>query len=172
MTSSSAEENTSTRYLIKVSEDIPSLDECSKFVSDPACGAISTFVGITRDNFGGKTVTMLSYEGYVPMAEKELRKLCDDATEKYEIAKIAAVHILGDCPVGEASVILACSSPHRRDALHCVEYLIDELKARVPIWKREVYEGDDSVWKENIEWKDGKKQRVMTLHESSGIKRK
>lgn len=96
------------------------------------------------------------------MAEKELRKLCDDASQKYDVTKIAAIHILGDCPVEKASVILACSSPHRRDALHCVEYLIDELKARVPIWKLEVYEGDDSVWKENVEWKDGKAKRVMS----------
>ena len=147
--------------MIKVSEDLPPLQVCSDFVSDPSCGAISTFVGITRDNFAGKTVKKLSYEGYIPMAEKELRKLCVEASEKYQLAKIAAVHILGDCPVGEASVILACSSPHRRDALHGVEFLIDELKARVPIWKLEVYEGDDCVWKENVEWKEGQKRRVM-----------
>jgi molybdopterin synthase catalytic subunit len=71
------------------------------------------------------------------MAEKELRKLCEEACTKYQVHKIVAVHILGDCPVGEASVILACSSAHRRDALHCVEFLIDTLKAQVPIWKRE-----------------------------------
>lgn len=154
-------ENSNSRYFIRVSEDLPTLQECSDFVTDPACGAITTFVGTTRDNFNGKKVTKLSYEGYVPMAEKELRKLCDDATEKFSVRKIAAVHILGDCPVPKASVILACSSPHRQDALHCIEFLIDELKARVPIWKREVYEGDDSVWKENVEWQDGRKQRVM-----------
>lgn len=95
------------------------------------------------------------------MAEKELKKLCVEATEKFSVNKIAAVHILGDCPVGEASVILTCSSPHRRDSLQCCEFLIDELKARVPIWKREVYEGDDSVWKENVEWREGKRRRVM-----------
>lgn len=106
----------------------------------------------------------LSYEGYVPMAEKELRKLCIEANEKYpSIRKIAAVHILGDCPVNMASVILAASSPHRRDAMECVMYLIDELKSRVPIWKREIYQDRDgeSVWKENIEWHQGKQRRVM-----------
>jgi len=149
------------KFFIKVSEDLPSLQDCSDFVNDPSCGAISTFVGTTRDNFQGKRVTKLSYEGYVPMAEKELKKLCDEACEKYKVHKIAAVHILGDCPVGNASVILACSSPHRRDALHCVEFLIDTLKARVPIWKRECYEGDDAVWKENVEWKEGRQERVM-----------
>lgn len=153
-------------YLIRVSEDIPSVQECNDFVTDPSCGAISTFVGTTRDNFDGKTVTKLSYEGYVPMAEKELRKLCDDATAKYKVHKIAAVHILGDCPVGKPSVILAASSPHRREAIHCVEYLIDELKARIPIWKREVYVGDDSAWKENVEWKAGRRERVMVKEET------
>lgn len=150
------------RFFIRVSENLPSLEECNSAVEDPSCGAISSFVGVTRDNFKGKKVARLSYEGYVPMAEKELLKLCDEACAKYEVKKIAAVHILGDCPVGKASVILTCSSPHRRAALHCVEFLIDELKARVPIWKREVYEGDEqSVWKENIEWKEGKARRVM-----------
>lgn len=143
-------------FLIKVSEDLPTLQTCYDFVVDGPCGAVSTFVGITRDNFQGKKVAKLSYEGYVPMAEKELIKLCRDACAKYNsVQKIAAVHILGDCPVGKASVILAASSPHRREAMHCTEYLIDELKRRIPIWKREVYEGDEgSVWKENAETRE------------------
>lgn len=157
-------------YLIKVSEDIPSLEFCSNFVSDPSCGAISTFSGITRDKFQQKRVLRLSYEGYVPMAEKELRKICVEANEKYpSIWKIAVVHILGDCPVGKSSVILAASSPHRRDAMECVMYLIDELKSRVPIWKREIYQDGDgeSVWKENSEWHQGKQKRVMVKEDES-----
>jgi molybdopterin synthase catalytic subunit len=159
--------NGSDRFLIKVAEEIPTVQACNDWVSDPSCGAISVFAGTTRDNFAGKKVVRLSYEGYVPMAEKELRKLCNEATEKYTVRKIAAVHILGDCPVERASVILAASSPHRRDAIHCVEFLIDELKARVPIWKREVYEGDDSVWKENVEFRENKRQRVMVRQEKN-----
>ena len=65
----------SDQFLIKVSESIPSLEECVSFVTESSCGAVSTFSGITRDNFSGKTVTKLSYEGYVPMAEKELNKV-------------------------------------------------------------------------------------------------
>lgn len=152
------------KYLIRVSDGIPSLEECNAFVSDPSCGAISSFVGITRDNFQNKKVIMLSYEGYVPMAEKESKKLCIEANEKFaSIKKIAIVHILGDCPVEAASVIICASSPHRREAMHCVEFLIDELKARIPIWKREIYEDGDgeSVWKENVEWHEGKQRRVM-----------
>ena len=151
------------RYLIQVSESLPSMDECCRFVADPSCGAVATFAGITRDNFQGKRVSKLSYEGYTPMAIKELRRLCDDARKEYpSIVKIAAVHILGDCPVGATSVILAASSPHRKDSINCIEYLIDELKARIPIWKLEVYEGDEkAVWKENVEWHQGRKRRVM-----------
>ncbi len=65
----------SSNYLIQVSSTIPSLEECVSFVTHPSCGAISTFSGITRDNFQGKKVKRLSYEGYVPMAEKELKKV-------------------------------------------------------------------------------------------------
>lgn len=71
-----------SNYLIKVSSTIPSLEECVSFVTDPSCGAISTFSGITRDNFQGKKVTRLSYEGYVPMAEKELRKVSRSESEQ------------------------------------------------------------------------------------------
>lgn len=163
------DENAAEQYLIQVSESLPTMDECLKFVADPSCGAVATFAGITRDNFQGKSVARLSYEGYTPMALKELRKLCDDARKEYpSVAKIAAVHILGDCPVGATSVILAASSPHRKEAINCVEYLIDELKARIPIWKLEVYVGDEeSVWKENVEWDQGRQWRVMVKQESS-----
>lgn len=153
----------SSRFMIQVSESLPPLDEIQSFLSSPSCGAVSTFVGITRNNFDGKVVTHLSYEGYTPMAIKELTNLCRDAKQKYaSVDKLVAVHILGDCPVGEASVVVGCSSPHRREAIRCTEFLIDELKGRVPIWKKEVYEGDEgSVWKENVEWHEGRRRRVM-----------
>jgi molybdopterin synthase catalytic subunit len=160
--------NYDDRFLIAVTEDLPTLDACYQFVAaEPSCGAVSTFVGMTRNDYQGKIVQKLSYEGYVPMAVKELRKLCVEAVATFpSVRRIAAVHILGDCPVGQASVILACSSPHRADAMHCCEYLINELKARIPIWKREVYEGDGgSVWKENVEWHEGQRRRVMVKQE-------
>jgi len=152
-------------FLIEVSETLPTLDECVEFVSMPSCGAISTFLGITRDNFRNKKVLELKYEAYVPMAKKVLHQLCKDAQSKFsDIERIAVVHILGDCPVSKPSVIICASSPHRRESLDCVSFMIDELKANVPIWKLEVYEGDEegAIWKENIEWKNGEKKRVMT----------
>jgi len=104
------------------------------------------------------------------MAIKELKALCRDAKNKFKsVDKLVAVHIVGDCPVGEASVIVGCSSPHRREAIQCTEYLIDELKGRVPIWKKEIYEGDgeNSVWKENVEWFEGRRRRVMVKEEKN-----
>jgi molybdopterin synthase catalytic subunit len=89
------------------------------------------------------------------MAMKELQKLCSECKmiQYPSIRRIAAVHIIGDCPVGQASVILACSSPHRLEAIRCCEYLINQLKARIPIWKKEIYVDEPTaVWKENIEW--------------------
>ena len=155
--------------LIRVSGTIPSVQECHAFCAqDTSCGAVANFVGITRDHFQNKKVVKLSYEGYVPMAIKELRQLCHDTAAQFDVQRIAAVHILGDCPVGQPSVILAASSPHRKAAIQAIEFLIDELKARIPIWKLEVYENDESVWKENIEWYEGKQQRVMTKARLSG----
>jgi len=160
--------NNTTSLMIDVSETLPSINTIQQFLSSsPTSGAISTFTGITRNNFNGKIVTHLSYEGYIPMAIKELTSICNDAKSKYTtVNKLVAVHIIGDCPVGSASVIVGCCSPHRREAIQCTEYLIDELKGRVPIWKKESYAGDDNaVWKENVEWHDGRRRRVMVKEE-------
>jgi molybdopterin synthase catalytic subunit len=152
-------------YMIGISQVLPSLEQCYEFVAaDPSCGAVSTFIGITRNNFQAKEVLSLSYEAYVPMAMKELLKLCTECKiMKYpSIRRIAAVHIIGDCPVGHASVILACSSPHRLEAIQCCEYLINQLKARIPIWKKEIYVHEpNAVWKENIEWFQQQQPDIM-----------
>ena len=120
------------------SEDLPGLGDRREFVKDPSCGAVATCTGSTRGGgFRGENVTRLGYEGDPSVAERELRTTCADARKRFpEIRKIAAAHILADCPVGRASVVLACSGPHRKDSVRCIEYLIDEIKARVPIRKR------------------------------------
>jgi molybdopterin synthase catalytic subunit len=165
--SSSSSSFSSSSLLIQVSETpLPSHEYVHDFLSSysPGCGAVSIFVGITRNTFEGKVVTNLYYEGYTPMAMRELKSICRDARGAYPgVNRLVAVHVLGDCPVGSASVVVGCNSPHRREAIRCTQYLIDELKARVPIWKKEVYEGDEgkSVWKENVEWREGRRRRVM-----------
>ena len=151
--------------LIQVSDTLPTLDSLHHYLSSssPGCGAISLFVGITRNSYKDKTVIQLEYEGYISMALQELRTLCHNAKLKYPtVDRLVAVHIVGICPVGKASVIVGCNSPHRKEAIDCTKYLIDELKARVPIWKKEVYLGDElSVWKENVEWHEGRRVRGM-----------
>ncbi|KAK7086059.1 Molybdopterin synthase catalytic subunit [Halocaridina rubra] len=109
------------------------------------------FIGTTRNMYEGQTVVRLEYESYEEMAVKEIKKLCKEAREKWTLHHIAVYHRLGVVPVCEASVILAVSSVHRRESLNAVSFLIDELKANVPIWKKEVYDDGSGSWKQNKE---------------------
>ncbi|KAF6173428.1 hypothetical protein GIB67_027123 [Kingdonia uniflora] len=124
-------------------------------VSTPQAGAIATFSGTTRDTFEGKTVVELRYEAYVPMAIRCIKSICSTARSTWDLDKIAVAHRLGRVPVGETSVFIAISSVHRDDALDACKYVIDEIKALVPIWKKEVY-GNGEVWKENKEFLERK----------------
>ena len=121
------------------------LNELLAFVRDPAAGAVSTFIGATRDNNEGRSIISLDYEVYPGMAEQEMVKLGEEAAEKWEITRMAIVHRIGNVPIGEASVIIAVSAPHRDDAFKACRYAIDELKKRVPIWKKEIYQGGE-IW--------------------------
>lgn len=133
-----------------ITNDKLDLTAISNEVADPSCGAISTFVGVTRNHFEGKRVLKLEYEAYQTMAEKELHKICNQVRSKWDVTHIAMYHKTGLVPIGDASVIIAISSVHREDGLEAVRYAIDELKATVPIWKKEFY-SDGSVWKGNAE---------------------
>ncbi|XP_049719588.1 molybdopterin synthase catalytic subunit isoform X1 [Elephas maximus indicus] len=137
--------------IIKFTSEKLSIDEISRLVTSPLCGAISLFVGTTRNNFEGKKVISLEYEAYLPMAENEVRKICGDIRQKWPIRHIAVFHRLGLVPVSEASIIIAVSSAHRAASLEAVSYAIDNLKAQVPIWKKEMYEESSSSWKRNKE---------------------
>jgi molybdopterin synthase catalytic subunit len=91
----------------------------------------------------------LEYEAYDAMVQKECVKICNEARSKWpQILHICMHHRIGIVPAGETSIIIAVSSPHRRDALDGVEWLLDELKLKAPIWKKEVY-SDGSTWKDN-----------------------
>nr|XP_032654834.1 molybdopterin synthase catalytic subunit-like [Chelonoidis abingdonii] len=136
---------------IKLNYEKLSTDEVSELVISPCCGAVSLFIGTTRNNFEGKKVIHLEYEAYSPMAEAEIKKICRDVRQKWPSVKhIAVHHRLGLVPVTEASVIVAVSSPQRVASLEAVQYCINTLKATVPIWKKEIYEEAHS-WKENKE---------------------
>lgn len=137
--------------IIRFTAEKLSVGEVSQLVVSPLCGAVSLFVGTTRNHFEGKKVISLEYEAYVPMAENEIRKICSDIRQKWPVRHIAVFHRLGLVPVSEASTVIAVSSAHRAASLEAVSYAIDSLKAKVPIWKKEIYEESTSSWKRNKE---------------------
>ncbi|REJ79282.1 MAG: molybdenum cofactor biosynthesis protein MoaE [Acidobacteria bacterium] len=121
--------------------------EIARRVVPEECGATVTLDGYVRRFTKGRETKHLVYEAYEPMALKEMEKLADAAKEKFEISSVGIVHRLGKLEIGETSVVIAVSAPHRRAAFEACEWLIKELKRTVPIWKKEVY-ADGEVWVE------------------------
>ncbi len=119
--------------------------EIARRVVPVECGAIVTLDGFVRQFTKGRETEYLVYEGYEPMALKELEKLGLMAREKFQIAHVGIVHRLGKLEIGETSVVISVASPHRRAAFEACEWLIVELKRVVPIWKKEVY-ADGEIW--------------------------
>jgi MoaE-MoaD fusion protein len=120
-----------------------SLDEVVDEVRSDQAGAIATFVGTTRVHSRGRTVLHLDYEAYEEMAEQVMSELAVELKTRYDVCEIAIHHRAGRVEIGEASVVIAVSAPHRQDALAACKDAIDTLKERVPLWKKEVYEGGE-----------------------------
>lgn len=137
--------------VVEIVEEVIDLKKYVDVVRDDGAGAIATFLGTTRDMFEDKRVLELRYEAYHAMALEHLRRICKVARSRWALTRIAIVHRIGVVGVGEESVLVAVSSVHRKESLHACEFLIDELKASVPIWKKEVYETGDA-WKQNSEF--------------------
>jgi molybdopterin synthase catalytic subunit/molybdopterin converting factor small subunit len=110
--------------------------------SDEA-GAIATFVGTTRVESRGRTVQHLDYEAYQGMAEQVMAEIAEELKGRYDVLEIAIHHRTGRVEIGEASVVIAVSAAHRQDALAACKDAIDTLKEKVPLWKKEVYEGGE-----------------------------
>ncbi len=113
----------------------------------PECGATVTLDGYAREWTRGRQTLHLVYEAYAPMAMSELQRLGREAHERFEIAHIGIVHRTGRTEIGETSVVIAVSAPHRRAAFEACEWAIRELKRTVPIWKKEIF-ADGEVWVE------------------------
>lgn len=116
-------------------------------VVPPECGATVTLDGYVREFTRGRRTLYLVYEAYAPMALSEMRRLANEAHQRFEIAHIGIVHRTGRLEIGETSVVISASAPHRRAAFEACEWAIRELKRTVPIWKKEFYE-DGEVWVE------------------------
>ncbi len=117
-------------------------------VATPADGALASFTGIVRDNFEGRPVLQLEYEAYAPMAEKVMREIGSGLRERFAIGAVAIAHRTGTLAVGEASVVIVVSAPHRRAALAACSEAIEEVKCRLPVWKKEFFE-DGEGWRAN-----------------------
>ena len=121
-------------------------------VSDPECGGIAVFVGTVRSSAAvqgheADSVELLDYDAHPDLATEQLTAVAEEAARRFGIRRITAVHRTGRCQLGEPTVVVATSAPHRGDALEACRFTIDEIKASVPIWKREVYsDQDDSAW--------------------------
>jgi molybdopterin synthase catalytic subunit len=112
-------------------------------VVDERAGAIATFMGTVRAQSRGREVIALEYEAYEEMAEDVMAEIATEVNERYDLCKVAITHRLGRVEVGETSVAIAVSAPHRQDALAACADVIEALKARVPLWKKELYEGGE-----------------------------
>ena len=118
--------------------------------ADPECGGIAAFVGTVRATAAvpsnqNRSVVRLEYEAHPTLAPERMRALSNEAASKWDVRHIVAKHRTGGCELGEPTVVVACSAAHRGDALEACRWIIDEIKATVPIWKREVY-ADGSDW--------------------------
>ena len=112
-------------------------------VANEEAGAIATFEGTVRRQSRGREVIALEYEAYEGMAENVMAEIAEAVKAKYDLSDVAISHRLGRVEIGEASVVIAVSAPHRQDALAACKDVIDELKERVPLWKKELYEGGE-----------------------------
>jgi MoaE-MoaD fusion protein len=114
-------------------------------VVDERAGAIATFLGTVRAQSRGREVIALEYEAYAEMAEEVMAEISEELRARYDLCKVAITHRLGRVEVGETSVAIAVSAPHRQDALAACADAIEVLKARVPLWKKELY-ADGEEW--------------------------
>lgn len=119
-------------------------------VANPGAGAICTFTGVVRDNSRGESVTHLEYEAYGGMAERQMQAIADEIAERWPEARVAMAHRTGLLEIGEASVMVSVSCPHRAEAIAACKWGIDRLKESVPIWKKE-FAGSGAVWIEGAE---------------------
>ncbi|RUL81419.1 molybdenum cofactor biosynthesis protein MoaE [Tautonia sociabilis] len=115
-------------------------------VRSPRAGAVCTFLGTTRELTGGRTTRHLDYEAYPVMAEKTLAELEGQALSRWPLQEVAIVHRVGRVELGEISVVVAVSAPHRKDAFEACQWLMDTIKEVVPIWKKETWADGTEEW--------------------------
>ena len=131
---------------ILVTEQPLSVDDALAAVADPGAGGTCVFVGTVRDHSDAGDVTGLRYEAWDELATTRLDELTQEMHQKWPLRKVAIHHRTGDLAVGDASVVIACSAPHRADAFEACRHAIERLKQDVPIWKKEALVSGEAHW--------------------------
>jgi len=129
-----------------------SVDEALRHVSHAAAGGVDVFLGVVRDHSEGRPVTRLEYSAYASMAKREMERIATEIEGEIDGVRVAAIHRLGELAVGDAAIVCAASAPHRDEAFRACRLLIDRIKSRVPIWKRE-HGPDGTAW---VGWVDAR----------------
>lgn len=142
----------STRLRADIRESSLSVDEALASVRRPGAGGLSVFVGVVRDESVGRVVTRLEYSAYASMAKREMDRIAEEIESEIPGVRTCALHRTGSLEVGDAAVVCAASAPHRGEAFRACRELIDRIKSRVPIWKREIGP-DGSAW---VGWEDAR----------------
>jgi len=122
-----------------------SVDEVRSAVADPAAGAIALFVGTVRDHDHGRAVAELSYSAH-PSGAEQLRQVAEKVAARFPVRALAAVHRTGDLDIGDLAVVVAAAADHRDEAFAACRALIEDLKATVPVWKKQLFAEGESEW--------------------------
>jgi molybdopterin synthase catalytic subunit len=133
---------------VQLSEDPIDVSSLRRAAAHPGAGAVVVFEGCARDHHEGRAVDLLAYEAYVPMAQAQLAELVQEAVTRFGLLQCLVHHRLGPVPLAEAAVAVVCASAHRREAFEAAAWIMDRIKERVPIWKRELYPGTPPAWVE------------------------
>jgi molybdopterin synthase catalytic subunit len=136
--------------MIQITEKAIDVQQVIAAASNSGAGAVNVFIGTVRDHAQGEKVVQLEYETYETMAVAETQKILDEAARRWPILATAISHRIGILKPGEVAVVVAISTPHRKESFEACQYVIDTLKEKVPIWKKEVFAG-------GAEWINSKK---------------
>jgi molybdopterin synthase catalytic subunit len=132
--------------LVRITTEPLRLEEAASFVADPAAGATCVFAGTVRNHSEAGDVRGLIYEAWEELAERRLREVAAEMSSMWPVRRVALLHRIGTLDVGETSVVVACSAPHRAEAFDACRHGIERLKQDVPIWKKEGLATGEAHW--------------------------
>ncbi|MBI1766767.1 MAG: molybdenum cofactor biosynthesis protein MoaE [Bacteroidetes bacterium] len=143
--------------MIKITAKPIDVQKVIDTASSLGAGAVNVFIGTVRDNVHQKHVRWLEYEAYEAMAVAEMRMIIDEAAHRWKLQGWAVSHRVGTLKPGEVAVVVAVSASHRKESFEACQFIIDTIKAKVPIWKKEVFEGGE-------EWVSANPPMVMNVN--------